>query len=190
MRTNVSYIVFKEEQLSKIGNTALYLAERIKYLSKTKLLKLFYILDELSIKKGGIPFLNLTYKVWKFGPVSEELFVDLSSSKTVLMKDFIKRGEEGYFEPVATFNDDEFSDNDIELLDAVICEFGGKKSEDLIKYTHHKNSLWYKVAEENGVIDLLEAEEISNTEFIMDLSCLVEHDPIKKEIYNTYLEYH
>ena len=67
----VPYIKFSSEQLEKIGNTVVYLADRIENLSKTKLLKLLYILDEISIKKSGIPMLNLKYKVWKFGPVSE-----------------------------------------------------------------------------------------------------------------------
>jgi Uncharacterized phage-associated protein len=188
MRGNLSYIIFKDEQLSKIGNTALYMAERIKFLSKTKLLKLFYILDEFSTKKGGIPFVNLTYKVWKFGPVSEELFIDLSSGAPVLMRDFIKKDDNDYIIPNARFNDDEFSDNDIELLDYVVAEFGNKDSNELIKYTHRENSLWHNAAKENGVLDLLEAEVLSNTEYVIDLSLLVEHDPIKSEIYRNYLE--
>ena len=56
---NNTYTQYNEAQLNKIGNTAIYLSERIPNLSKTKFLKLLYILDELSIKQSGIPFLNL-----------------------------------------------------------------------------------------------------------------------------------
>ena len=54
-----------------------------------------YILDEISIKKSGLPFLNLKYKVWKFGPVSEELFIDLSS-ETKLLEDYILYGKSNF----------------------------------------------------------------------------------------------
>jgi hypothetical protein len=60
-----------DNQIDKVGNSIIYLSEKIGELSKTKDLKLISILDELSIKKSGIPFFNLKYKVWKFSPVLE-----------------------------------------------------------------------------------------------------------------------
>lgn len=186
-----SYITYSDEQLSKIGNTVVYLSEKIPHLSKTKLLKLLYILDELSIKKSGIPFLNLKYKVWKFGPVSEELFIDLSS-ETTLLKNYISRtnNEDGIniIVPNTKFNDDEFSDNDIELMDFVVNTFGSKSAKDLISYTHRRNSPWHNTAVENSVLDLLESEKINNTELIIDLGKLVEHDERKRNIYLQYIE--
>ena len=186
MQKSDSYIIFNKEQLSKIGNTMLYIAERVNDLSKTKLLKLIYILDEFSIKKGGIPFLNLKYKVWKFGPVSEELFVDLSSGLS-LVRNYIEKTD-GYIRPKATFDDSEFSDNDVELMDVVISRFGNKNTKELIEYTHRENSPWYNTAEENGILNSLLKEEITTTELSIDLSSLIEHDPIKKQIYNTFQE--
>lgn len=188
MKTN-SYIRFTDEQLSKIGNTIIYLSEKIPHLSKTKVLKLLYILDELSIKKSGIPFLNLQYKVWKFGPVSEEIFIDLSS-ETALLKDFISRShdEDNFIVPINKFDDGEFSDNDIHLMDFVVENFGAKSAKDLISYTHRINSPWHNTAKENSVLELLEAEKINNTEFVIDLAKLVEHDPRKKDIYYQFTE--
>ena len=153
-----AYVKFNETQLDKIGNSVVYLSKNIPQLSKTKLLKLLYILDELSIKKSGIPFLNLKYKVWKFGPVSEELFIDLSSETKILEGFIQKNSDEGvnYITPIVEFNDDEFSDNDIELMDYVIENFGNKTAKELIKYTHRKNSPWYNTAKENDVLELLE----------------------------------
>ena len=49
-KSNINY------QVEKIGNTVVYLSQKIPTLKKTKLLKLLYILDEISIKKTGIPF--------------------------------------------------------------------------------------------------------------------------------------
>jgi len=170
--SSLPYIRFSNEQLDKIGNSAIYLAERIPQLSKTKLLKLLYILDEISIKKSGIPLLNLKYKVWKFGPVSEELFIDLSSEPTLLDK-FIDRNNEGnYIKAKLDFNDDEFSDNDIELMNFVIDKFGNKSAKELVSYTHRINSPWY------------------NTAKVIDMSQIIAHDERKLEIYSDYLEAH
>nr|WP_243870391.1 Panacea domain-containing protein [Salegentibacter sp. BDJ18] len=161
-------------------------------MSKTKALKLIYILDELSIKKSGIPYFNLKYKVWKFGPVSEEIFIDLSSETTLLKKYIERSSEEGttVINPISEFNDDEFSDNDIDLLDFVIEEFGNKTAKNLVFYTHRKNSPWHNTALENSVLELLESEEINNTELLIDMGSLVNHDERKKMIYNEFQESH
>lgn len=161
-------------------------------LSKTKALKLLYILDELAIKKSGIPFFNLKYKVWKFGPVSEEIFIDLSSDIS-LLKGFVERtSEEGInlIKPLKPFNDDEFSDNDMELLNFVIEKFGHQSAKDLVFYTHRKNAPWYNAAKNHGVLELLQNEEINNTEILVDMGELVSHDESKRALYSTFIEEH
>ncbi|WP_218841367.1 MULTISPECIES: Panacea domain-containing protein [Winogradskyella] len=186
----MSYIKLSENQIDKVGNSIVYLSEKIGELSKTKALKLIYILDELSIKKSGIPFFNLKYKVWKFGPVSEEIFIDLSS-ETTLLKNYIERtSEDGVtvIKPIVGFNDDEFSDNDIDLLDFVIEKFGDKTAKDLIYYTHRKNSPWHNTAKENSVLELLEKEIINNTELLIDMGSLINHDERKKIVYGDFIE--
>lgn len=187
----VPYIKFDRDQLEKIGNTVIYLAERVPHLSKTKLLKLLYILDEISIKKSGIPILNLKYKVWKFGPVSEELFIDLSSEPTLLNKFIVLSKDEGnYIKPKVAFMDDEFSDNDIELMDYVIEKFGNQTGKELVSYTHRINSPWYNTAKENSVLDLLENEIINNTEYLIEMGQIISHDERKSEMYREYIESH
>ncbi len=186
----VPYVKFSSEQLEKIGNTVVYLADRIENLSKTKLLKLLYILDEISIKKSGIPMLNLKYKVWKFGPVSEELFIDLSSEPTLLEK-FIDRDIEGNFiVSKVKFNEDEFSENDIDLMNLVIEKYGDKTAKELISYTHRVNAPWHNTAMEKAVLELLENEIINNTEYIIDMSSIILHDERKLDIYKEYIETH
>lgn len=189
---NTPYIHFKESQLEKIGNAIVYLSAKIPQLSKTKLLKLLYILDEISIKKSGIPFFNLTYKLWKLGPVSQELFIDLSS-ETKLLDGYIEKhveGEKVYIKAKTTFNDDEFSDNDIELLDFVIDKYGCQTAKNLVSYTHRENSPWYKTAVKENVLESLKNESINSTDFIIDMGQLIAHDERKKEIYLDYQESH
>ncbi|WP_246022188.1 Panacea domain-containing protein [Epilithonimonas xixisoli] len=192
MMSNVPYTKYNKTQLEKIGNTVVYLSDNIPQLSKTKLLKLLYILDEISIKKTGIPFLNLKYKVWKFGPVSEELFIDLSSEPKLLEGYIEKNSEDGvnFVVSKSVFNDDEFSDNDIELMDYTIANFGNKSAKELISYTHRTNSPWHNTAKQSEVLELLEKEIINNTEYVIDMSQLISHDERKKSIYTEFLESH
>lgn len=186
----VRYIKLSKEQIDKIGNAIIYLSNNIENLSKTKALKLIYILDELSIKKSGIPFFNLKYKVWKFGPVSEEIFIDLSSEITILKNYIEMASEEGMtiINPKTKFNDDEFSLNDIDLMDFVIEKFGDKTAKELVSFTHRKNSPWYNSALKNSVLELLRNEEINSTEFLVDMASLISHDERKLNIYNDFIE--
>lgn len=186
--TNTNYIEYNKSQITKIGNTIIYLVSKLENKSKTKLLKLLYILDEISIIKSGIPFLNLKYKVWKFGPVSEELFIDFSTSPT-LLKEFISRdSENGEITPLKSFDDSEFSDFDMILLDEVIANFGNKTAQELIDYTHRPNAPWYETAKANSVLEKLEKEIINSTEYHIDLSMLVAHDKRKLELLEDYIE--
>ncbi|GIZ15547.1 Panacea domain-containing protein [Capnocytophaga catalasegens] len=184
-----SYVKFSDSQIEKIGNTMLYLAEKIGGISKTKLLKLLYILDEISIKKYGIPLLNLTYKVWKYGPVSEELYIDLSSENEIgKFKKYLKKQNDKFY-PITAFNDDEFSENDIELMNFVIQKYGNETATELVKYTHRETGLWHQTAKKHNVLELLENEDINNTEYVIDMKKLLEHDPKKQQMYLDYIEF-
>jgi uncharacterized phage-associated protein len=180
------YVRYHSEQLDKIGNTLIYLANHIQDLSKTKALKLLYILDELAVRKSGIPFLNLKYEVWKFGPVAEDIFIDLSNTPSLLKK-YIKSST--HIQALKAFNDDEFTQNDLTLLDLVVRDFGTKTAKELVKYTHRPKSLWYELAKENNVLDLLEQGKINSTKLVIDLGNLVAHDAVKKELYQDYIAY-
>jgi len=181
--------MYTVEQINKVGNSLIYLADRVKAPSKTKLIKLIYILEEISIKKYGIPFFNLDYKVWKFGPVANAVYVELSSSPSML-KEFITRdlSDEGntYIKGIKSFSDDEFTNNDIELLEYVVDKFGESTAKELIEVTHHKESPWYNAALKNDVLNDLLEERISYTNFFVDLAELVKHDERKTMIFHRF----
>jgi len=185
--------MYTKEQIDKIGNSIIFLASQIKGISKTKLLKLLYILDEISLKKSGIPFFNLEYKVWKFGPVANDIFVELSSAPSML-KDFIIREttKDGhtFISPKKDFIDDEFTQNELDLLDFVVEKFENSTANELISFTHRKASPWYNAAIKNSVYELLVTEQISSTEIKVEMKELVEYDVRKKQIYEDYLEHY
>ena len=184
------YVKITSNQFNKIGNSINYIIDKTGGLSKIKILNLIYVLDELSIKKSGIPFFNLKYKVWKQGPISEELFVELSSNDN-MFENYIERSivnDKIIINKKGEFSDDEFSDNDIELMDFVIDKFGSQCESNLMNYTHRKNSPWYKAASDNSVLELLDNESISNTDINVNMSLLINHDDRKKLVYKEYIE--
>src|SRR6188768_182201 len=108
---------YTSEQLEKLGNTILFLIAAIQPLYKTKLLKLIYLLDELSTARSGVPFLGLDYKVWQAGPVNSDLYEELN--QPYLLDSFIKLEQDDKGIKVLgkkEFSDDEFSEMEINLL--------------------------------------------------------------------------
>jgi uncharacterized phage-associated protein len=158
---------YSHDQIDKLGNALIYLIEKMGSLPKTSLLKLVYIIEEKSIEKRSMPFFNLDFEVWKFGPVCQNLYVEFTEEPTML-KEYIKKRNtrNGFvFDKKTNFNDDEFSDSDISLMDEIINEFSGANCNDLVEYTHRENSLWYNTAKENCVLELLLNEELPTTNF-------------------------
>lgn len=169
---------FTQDQIDKIGNTIIYLAEKFSDLNKTKILKTLFLLEEAAIKKYGYPFFGIDFQLWKHGPVAKDIFIDLSEPSPTLLAGFIARDEKNLalFKPLKKFCDDEFSDNDIQILEHVSDFVRDKTASTLVKQTHGPNSLWRKSAIKNGVLELLENELKNSTEINIDFSLLFEHD--------------
>ena len=182
---------YYHEQIDKLGNALVYLIDQMGSLPKTSLLKLVYIIEEKSIEKRSMPFFNLDFEVWKFGPVCQNLYVEFTEEPTIL-KNYIKKKNirnSSVFETINPFNDDEFSDSDIVLMDEVINEFSGANCNDLVEYTHRENSLWYNAAKENGVLELLLSEELPTTNIKIDFTQLIKDEPSKLDFYNEHKEF-
>ena len=182
--------VFTNQQINKLGNTLVYLSKAVGDFNKTKILKLLFILEESSIKKFGHPFFGFDFQLWKLGPVLKDVYIDLSDESINLLKGYIKQNEynKSEFEAVSDFNDDEFSDNDIYLMDKVIEFARHKTAKDLVDFTHNENSLWRRSAIKNGVLDQLEAKELNSTEYLIDFSLLFDNDTFLKERYENSID--
>ncbi|MEA5128402.1 MAG: Panacea domain-containing protein [Proteiniphilum sp.] len=164
---------YSKDTISKIGNAIVYLSDRIPDLSKTKLLKLLYLLEECSAIKNKTPFFGLNFEVWQAGPVIKDVYIDLSNDQPSLLKDYITTRTDGnntYISGKTPFCDDEFSDIDIELIEYVVSKYGNKTAKQLVKYTHNKNSAWYKAASENGLIELFNSGRANHSNIEVDLT--------------------
>ena len=86
---DVTMCKFSESTKQKLGNTIVYIAHHTANLSKTKLLKLLYLMEERMALKYHVPFIGLPFEVWQAGPVAKDVFIDLSDGP-FLLKDFVK----------------------------------------------------------------------------------------------------
>ncbi len=178
------------QQLQKLGNTLIYLADNVGELSKTKILKLLFLLEESSVKRFGYPFFGLNFQIWKLGPVLKEVYIDLSEDSPELLKEFVEKDpyDNKLYKSKGVFNDDQFSDNDIYLLEKIRDFARHKTAKDLIEYTHEENSLWRKSAIKNGILQELESASVNSTEVTIDFSLLFDNNEPLKERYFESLE--
>jgi uncharacterized phage-associated protein len=187
--------IYTRNQIEKLGNALIFLCEKMisigETVSKTHLLKLVFIIEEISVKTYGIPFFDLRFDVWKLGPVSKDLFVELSE-EPALLADFIYRevrDNNTYIYPKKPFSDDEFSDVEMALLNKISERFLYCTASELINVTHRKDSPWYKTAVENGVLELLESGQMTTTDIEIKLSETIQKDEKKLALYQDHKDF-
>lgn len=137
-------MAYSKAQLDKIGNLLIYITDKVGPTYKTKLLKLVYIIEEEYMKQAGVPLTPLSFTHLPKGPVSTFVNKQIDKRRDVLGQ-YINFGQTELgcrITPKVNFNDDEFSDFDLEVIDDVLNRFGGCTADDLIEYTHREGSLW------------------------------------------------
>lgn len=198
--TNTLSSMFNQILKDKIGNTLIYISNSLGgsvFLAKA--IKLLYLLDEQSIRETGVPFTWLDYKVWKNGPVPEELHTELRyKTNNQINKpeysEYIKvtetenpvNQETGAYllSPVKDFCDDEFSDYDINLMDRILRLHGNKSGNQLINLLHEEGTLWDKVVKENN-LDLSFALRSNKSDFSIPFTELLRDDEIRQLAYKS-----
>lgn len=181
--------IYSTEQLERLGNTVLFLVEKIQPLYKTKLLKLIYLLDELSTFRNGVPFLGLEYKVWQAGPVNSDLYEELN--QPYLLDKFIRLEMDDKGVKVLAnkkFDDDEFSEMDINLLKEIVTRYKSTSAEKLVEITHRKSAPWYIIAEENNLLESFQDKKKNTTDIPIDLTLLIKDDPQKMAMFHENIE--
>jgi uncharacterized phage-associated protein len=191
MATNIEIKLkgYSNEQLERLGNTILFLIEKIQPLYKTKLLKLIYLLDELSTFRNGIPFLGLEYKIWQAGPVNSDLYEEFN--QPYLLDSFIQLEQDAKGVKVLAkkrFSDEEFSEMEINLLTEIANRYKTTPAEKLVEITHRKSAPWYIIAEENNLLEAFESKKINTTDIPLDFTLLIKDDAQKMAMYNENIE--
>ena len=162
---------FSDESKKKLGNAVLYIAQHAKYPYKTEVLKLLFLMEERMVQQYHVPFLAIPFSVWRLGPVSVDVFQELSDGP-VLLDDYISiQVQNGCNKvlPKKEFDDDEFSDAEIEMMDYILQKYGNMTSEQLINETHKPGSLWEVTAKEHGLLEDFEAKRANSSSVILDM---------------------
>lgn len=174
---------------AKIGNAVVYIAQRVPQLSKTKLLKLLYLMEEYSVARFQTPFLGLQYEVWQAGPVAKDIFIDLSETP-ILLDGFVARevmDGKTYITATRDFSDEEFSDNDMTVMDDILRIHGQKTARQLVELTHGEQGLWYATAKRNNLLQLFDEKLINNSDCPIDLGELLPE--CSREFYEEQMEF-
>jgi len=127
----------------------------------------------------------LSYKVWSLGPVSEDVYFSKNSgcNKFSEYVKFVTEDDRSCKiipKPKVEFDDSEFSDSDIELIESIVARYGDKTLKQLIKVTHSEDGLWSKFKKLHG-LKFTEENKTSNVE--IDFSELINGDKFKQSLF-------
>lgn len=163
---------FSESNRQKLGNAIVYIARHTSNLSKTKLLKLLYLMEERMALKYHVPFIGLPFEVWQAGPVAKDVFIDLSDGP-FLLKDFVKTNfhDGGIFvEAITEFDDSEFSECEIAMMNEVLAKYGNMTASELVAETHKEGTPWYRTAARAGLLEAFKKRECNNSNEQIDFT--------------------
>ena len=179
---------FSESSKVRLGNAVIYIASQAKYPYKTEVLKLLFLMEERMVQKYHVPMLSIPFSVWRLGPVSVDVFEELSDGP-VLLSDFITlqfNGQGIMVKPSKEFDEDEFSDAELQVMHEVMERYGQMNTDELIAETHKEGSLWYMTAKEHGLLEDFAEQRANSSNIIIDMGRQL--CPDDREYYNETLE--
>lgn len=179
---------FSEANRRKLGNAVAYIAQKAKYPYKTGVLKLLFLMEENMVQRYHVPFLGIPFSVWRMGPVSVDVFEELSDGPT-LLEEYIMlqfNGQGIKVTPKKLFEEDEFSNAELEMMERVMVKYGHMNSEELIKETHRDGGLWKITAEEKGLLEDFEQRRANSSNVVIDMGRQL--CPDARAFYNETLE--
>ena len=162
---------FSETSRVRLGNAVMFIASRARYPYKTEILKLLYLMEERMVQLYHIPLLSIPYSVWRLGPVSVDVFEELSDGP-VLLSDFVTlqfNGQGIRVIPSKDFDEDEFSDAELQVMREIMEKYGEMNSEQLIELTHKEGSLWQETAKEYGLLEDFNQKRANSSTVIIDM---------------------
>ena len=163
---------YRRLSLPRISHAIAYFEQHIGNLYKTKLNKLLFYADFLAYKHRGYSITGLQYRAIPFGPVPAEygrLFVRLQDDGQVSVEE--RNGKDDQYlevyHPNITFDDSQFSEEEIGILQAVVDLFSGKNTGDMVRLSHEElawkeNEIDRKLIDYQGYSFALKVNAFSN----------------------------
>lgn len=163
---------FSPSSRAKLGNTIIYIAKHAEHPSKTKVLKLLYLMEERMALQYHVPFLAIPFEVWQAGPVAKDVFVDLSDGP-VLLHGYIETTTEAngtYVKAAREFDDSEFSDAELKMMADVVKHYGAMTATELVHTLHKPGTLWREAAQEAGLYTAFQNNECNSSDVCIDFT--------------------
>lgn len=120
---------------------------------------------------------------------ARDIYIDLSD-EPLLWGNFISldRTENAtYIKPKVRFSDDEFCDNELEVMTIINDKFGRMTATQLVDYTHRETSLWYQIAKGNGLLEVFKQGYSNSSDEKIDFTRQLDKSGI--EAYNEQLHF-
>lgn len=188
---------FSESNRQKLGNAVNYIAAHARHPYKTVVLKLLFLMEERMVQQFHVPFLGIPFNTWRMGPVSVDVFEELSDGP-VMLADFItlefngqgiksaskrEKSQAGLnfseqeqtrpqvkVTPKKEFCDDEFSNQEIQMMKEVMEQYGWMNSDQLIAETHKEGSLWHQTAMEYDLLEDFNQKRANTSTVVIDMA--------------------
>lgn len=179
---------FSESSKQKLGNAVVFIAERARFPYKTEVLKLLYLMEEQMVLKYHVPLLAIPFSVWRMGPVSVDVYEELSD-QPILLESFVtlkNTGKGNIVKPKVKFDDGEFSDAELEVMDNIMSKYGTLTSDQLIELTHREGSPWWNAAKENDLLQDFKEKRANSSNVVIDFGKSLCND--NKAFYEECLE--
>ena len=160
-----------------------------------------YIINKRSVDRrpiGNLTLQNLLYLVWieyhkrentrlfddriyawQFGPVAPETYY--IKYRQSVFDSFVSLYENNIGEnklllfPKVDFDDSEFSDYEMDIIDDVLKEYGTKSPSQLVNVTHEPGSLWDQTRLQYGI----DFTKTKKTDISLDFTKLIKDDNLK-----------
>ena len=141
-------------QREKVINAIIYFAKNTKYCGKTKIFKLLSELDFEHFKQTGKSVTGLDYSAWPRGPVSSELFEELSGRMLPDLAKAIKIvlvGELQQIVPRKQFDSKYFTKREKKLLSNFVEIFKDATAEQMKGSSHREGGPWDTTVKKRGL---------------------------------------
>lgn len=186
--------MFRRLLNDKIGNILCYFAEQCEPLYMTKALKLLYIIDEQAVRLSGSSITWLDYKVWKKGPVAEELYQEFKFNQVLTigeqrlsLENFLqierlpnyKDQEQIDIKIIAkkTADFSQFSNFEIKIIEETVKNYGKLTSAQLIDVLHEKGTRWHQIVEQHNLESHFSLRG-NTSDYSIDFIDLIEDDEL------------
>lgn len=135
---------FPDEIKNRVQNMAIFFVSHTENVNRMKLNKLFYFADKMAIEKTAFSLSDQEYFADDNGPVPVSIQRDKNIIPSFDLDTVITESSDGIFKVAEgiSFSDDEFNDEELEILQLVSDEYKTMSGQKMSSETHKAGEPW------------------------------------------------